>query len=233
MHHIQVNNLRGNKYDIDIDRFPDECPICHSKVFSQRLTARFPREVDSEEIQIVFQCTNYDCESVFVSTYLRTGNKNAKSGRIVHNYLKSRPRNPIKVEFSEVINQLSNNFCEIYNQAMAAESNSLKQINGIGLRKALEFLIKDYAIHKNPDSEEEILSKPLGKCIENYIDDINVKECAKRAVWLGNDETHYLRKWEDKDIGDLKLLIKLTVNWIENVLLTEKYIDDMNDQPNV
>jgi hypothetical protein len=54
-----------------------------------------------------------------------------------------------------------------------------------------------------------------------------VKECAKRAAWLGNDETHYTRKWETKDVSDLKLLVKLTVNWIDNVLLTEKYIAEM------
>ena len=55
-----------------------------------------------------------------------------------------------------------------------------------------------------------------------------MKECAKRAAWLGNDETHYTRKWEDKDVKDLKLLVHLTVNWIDNVLLTQKYISEMD-----
>jgi hypothetical protein len=50
---------------------------------------------------------------------------------------------------------------------------------------------------------------------------------AQRAVWLGNDETHYERRWEDKDIDDLKRLITLTVNWIHNDLLTEAVIADM------
>ena len=39
-----------------------------------------------------------------------------------------------------------------------------------------------------------------------------------------------MSKWEDKDVNDLKALIRLTVNWIENVLLTRKYIQDM--EPN-
>ena len=52
----------------------------------------------------------------------------------------------------------------------------------------------------------------------------------KRAVWLGNDETHYVRKWEDKDISDLKRLIKLTVNWIENNLLTQDYMSTMEEK---
>jgi hypothetical protein len=54
-----------------------------------------------------------------------------------------------------------------------------------------------------------------------------VKACAKRAAWLGNDETHYVRKWTDKDVRDLKILITLTINWINNVLLTRKYTAEM------
>jgi hypothetical protein len=43
----------------------------------------------------------------------------------------------------------------------------------------------------------------------------------------GNDETHYVRQWEDKDITDLKTLIPPTVNWIETILLTRKYMQSM------
>ena len=35
-------------------------------------------------------------------------------------------------------------FLTIYNQSLSAEDNNLDQIAGIGYRKALEFLIKDY-----------------------------------------------------------------------------------------
>ena len=38
-----------------------------------------------------------------------------------------------------------------------------------------------------------------------------------------------MRKWEDKDINDLKTLIKLTMNWIESFLLTEHYKKEMNN----
>ncbi len=49
-----------------------------------------------------------------------------------------------------------------------------------------------------------------------------VKETAKRASWLGNDETHYLRKWEGKDLEDLKELLRLVVTTIEGELLYYK-----------
>jgi hypothetical protein len=54
-----------------------------------------------------------------------------------------------------------------------------------------------------------------------------IKEIAKRAAWLGNDETHYVRKWEDKDLKDLKKLISLTLHWIEVETLTLEVIADM------
>lgn len=63
--------------------------------------------------------------------------------------------------------------------------------------------------------------------IDNYVTDVNLKACAKRAAWLGNDETHYVKKWENRDIHDLKILIKLTCGWIVNNILTEKYMTEM------
>lgn len=133
-----------------------------------------------------------------------------------------------KATFPETVSGLSPTFVEIFNQSMEAESKELDQLVGIGLRKALEFLVKDYAIAENPGTEEEIRRTLLGNCISQYVSDPNVRECAKRAAWLGNDETHYTRKWETKDITDLKLLVRLTVNWIDNSLLTKKYIAEMS-----
>ena len=57
-----------------------------------------------------------------------------------------------------------------------------------------------------------------------------IQTVAKRALWLGNDETHYLRKWEDKDLTDLRKLIDLTIHWIEMEKLSEEYIEDMPDK---
>lgn len=79
----------------------------------------------------------------------------------------------------------------------------------------------------NPEKEEEILKAFLGSCIKEYVEDGKVKECAKRATWLGNDETHYVRKWGTKDIEDLRTLIRLVVNWIESDVLTNQYLKDM------
>jgi hypothetical protein len=76
-------------------------------------------------------------------------------------------------------------------------------------------LIKDYLIRKRPADKAAIETIMLGPCIENYVTDPRIKEVTKLATWLGNDETHYQRRWIDKDLNDLKTLIKLVLHWIE------------------
>ena len=98
---------------------------------------------------------------------------------------------------------------------------------GMGIRKALEFLMKDYLSAQNPEEAEAIQKKRLGQVISDHVDDQRIKDCAKMAAWLGNDETHYVRKWVDKDLRDLKLLMELTAHWISMDLLTQQYKSDM------
>lgn len=69
----------------------------------------------------------------------------------------------------------------------------------------------------------------LGRCIADDLADDRIKNVARRAAWLGNDETHYVRRWEDRDIENLKRLIELTVRWIEMELETEEALAAMPD----
>ncbi len=109
-----------------------------------------------------------------------------------------------KTSFAEPLPKISKQFCDIYNEALAAETYGLTQKCGVGYRKSLEFLMKDYLIGRTPGQEHAIKSAPLGACISNYVSDDRIKDVAQRATWLGNDETHYVRVWADKDVGDLK-----------------------------
>lgn len=129
-----------------------------------------------------------------------------------------------KKEFIDnvVINSVSQKFVEIYNEVVIGEKLGMNNTYGMGYRKALEFLIKDYAVMNNPSDEEDIKKAFLGDCIKKYIDNDTIKGIAKRAAWLGNDETHYVRKWGDKDISDLKRLIELTMNAIESEVEEKK-----------
>jgi hypothetical protein len=93
----------------------------------------------------------------------------------------------------------------------------------MGLRKALEFLVKDFAIRLKPQDEVQIRAARLGDCIKKYIDDAGVKFLAEKSAWLGNDSTHYEPRNPDFTIADLKGLLELTINAVSNALLTEQY----------
>jgi hypothetical protein len=55
-----------------------------------------------------------------------------------------------------------------------------------GFRKSLDFLVKDYIAEK-PEDGDAIRREFLGNTITNRVSDPSIKECAKRATWLGND----------------------------------------------
>ncbi len=85
----------------------------------------------------------------------------------------------------------------------------------MGYRKALEFLIKDYAIYRHPENEEDIKTSPLAKCIKEYCDNEKIKDLATACAWIGNDATHYVRINEDYSIPELKAFINAAVTLIE------------------
>lgn len=219
---VNSHSMSGNDELVDLASVPDSCPLCHKNIHPKFAYASRNEPV----VQAIFQCTSQECQNLFIGTYFRQPKSNL--GTKTYDLFQTAPVVPQKVNFPEQISSISPMFVEIYNQAIAAESIQLNQIVGIGLRKSLEFLIKDYSVSEHPDKTEEISKITLSQCIENYVSEARIKECARRATWLGNDETHYIRKWESKDVEDLKLLVRLTVNWIESSLLTKHYLSEMS-----
>lgn len=223
-HIAKLADSSGHDHDVQVNAYPPQCPICHTSVFPRFVGGICHANVNDKP-QAVFRCTAPRCGKIFIADYSNNGSGILQLGKVEPVYATPTP-------FPDPVQKVSPSFVEIFNQATAAESHSLHQLTGIGLRKALEFLVKDFSVHLNPKEKERVLSTPLAACIDQFITDDRIKTCAKLAAWLGNDETHYVRKWEDKDISDLKLLIRLTVNWIENHLLTEKYKQEMMPKGN-
>lgn len=217
MGQIKALHFNGHNADLYYDKEPNSCPFCHNKITPRKYSGYF----NKFGLEITYVCSNADCQRTFIGLYIKEINNNnyTFSGVSIGNH---KPR-----LFSENIKNLSINFTEIYNQALTSEHYNLKHISGIGYRKALEFLIKDYLIFKKPENEEKTKNKFLGKCIKEDVENQNLKDIAERAAWLGNDETHYVRVWENKDIEDLKKLIDVSIHWIEMELLTEQYIAEM------
>lgn len=202
--YIRPYNLSSDVYFEDIK----SCPICNTKISPIYLYSK--TLFDYTKFSIFCECPS--CGKTFIAFYDKLDNKASEYTASNLNYLA--PIFPATKTFDEKISTLSPNFVETYNQSLSAETYSLNQIAGMGYRKALEFLIKDFCIYKNPNKENEILKDILGHCINTYIEDSKIKNLAKVSVWLGNDETHYIRKFENKDIDDLKMFIDTTLYFI-------------------
>jgi hypothetical protein len=189
--------------------FPDNCPICHAAISPLHLYSCKEDALYSENrgdrISSVFACPK--CHSLFYAKYEYEQFNISKHFRLI-NY---GPYVPEKTSFADEVLQISPLFIEIFNQAEAAEANKLDQIAGVGYRKALEFLIKDYACKIYPDDKDAIRATLLKPCIEKYIDLPTIKDLATVSAWLGNDETHYLKRWQDMDVQDMKRFIRSCV----------------------
>ncbi|MFY9328808.1 MAG: hypothetical protein WAO76_12465 [Georgfuchsia sp.] len=220
--------IEGKRYPYNVA--PDNCPRCHHGIEPRLLSSNIVKRdrYDGDILQLLYRCPRQGCQYAFIATYWQGKNMHSMALNEVFSLRNTAPFSSEEPAVSDEIKKVSANFVEIYCQAYMAERYGLDQIAGVGYRKSLEYLIKDFCISKHPDKDQEIKESFLGVCINNFTDDANIKECAKRAAWLGNDESHYVRKWEDKEIKDLKILIELTMAWIRNHVLTAQYLADMS-----
>lgn len=224
LHSINAQNMINSKdciIKVD-DKNITECPLCHKSIAPLPLFACVYESSDSIKCaSVVYFCRH--CTSPFFAHYY-VSNVSEYSNSIIYNSAKFRYIEPVKftkIVFDKKIIELSPLFDKIYNQALAAETSGLDEIAGLGYRKSLEFLIKDFAIHENPNDEAKIKSMPLAACIKSFIDSPNIKTLATRSAWIGNDEAHYIRKQEDRDVSDMKSFIQATVYFISMILITE------------
>ena len=217
---------------------PDQCPLCHHAVqavpFGQ--SAFKAMQVGNLGVlpialQAVFRCPRPPCSRLFIARFVRSGVLASPAETKYWDLVAVEPKAYVETPFDKEIAEVSPQFVTIYNQASAAESAALDQLCGPGYRKALEFLVKDYvkSLPENAGKQQVIEKTQIGPCISTYVRDQSVKSCARRATWLGNDETHYVRKWEDKDITDLKKLVDLTVYWVSSEILTRELEASMPD----
>lgn len=196
---------------------PDKCPICQKSI-TPRAWHAFKGLRDT---QVILRCPDKDCKSIFIAYY--------DPGL---SFKESKPISILERKSSEIIRDTSEKFSKIYNQAQFAEISGLDDIAGPGYGKELEFLVKDYVIKQNPEDREVIEKEFLGNVITHRISNSNILAAAKRAAWLRNDESHYVRKWTSADISDLKNMIELAISWIELEIRTEQAVAKMPDLKN-
>ena len=201
---------------------PTICPICKHALKPHELGIHtYQDDGDRWLISALYLCTH--CYQTFLTYHscelFKTGNgyPSTYETHLIH----IEPNRYAEEQFDTGIHTLSPQFVKIYNQALAAESTGLDEIAGLGYRKAMEFLVKDFCIHLNPSDEDKIKSLPLGRCITDYVKNEQIQTLATRAVWIGNDEAHYIRKQEGRDVTDMKSFIRAVVYFVGMSLIVE------------
>ena len=89
---------------------PYECPNCHRGI-DVRISLAYIENYASTTSQVIFQCPRSDCLHFFIGYF----NGSTKSRKFFFSHVA--PINPKKHEFREVINMISPQFIDIYNEA--------------------------------------------------------------------------------------------------------------------
>lgn len=174
-------------------------------------------DADEQEDSFIYQLNHCEnCNECFISKH--SFDVESDSGYCFSN---SAPIKSVDCTFSSDICSLSSDFVKIYKQAFQAESLGLDEICGMGYRKAIEFLIKDYIIHKDSSLKDSVITMPLMQCITSYIHDDRLITLARASAWLGNDETHYIKAHPDYNLNHLRIFINAFVTYVDADLAYE------------
>ncbi len=185
----------------------DICPNCGRGIEPIVKDTSFYKDDSSHILFLTLFCNA--CKHAWVDSFDYDYDYNCAWPKYRHQYKESQSDLPKELQ------SLSPQGVRTYVQALQAEMDGYDTLVGIGLRKSLEFFLKDFLILTNPDKKKDIQEKLLGKVITEYIQEPTLLSLARATTWLGNDETHYVRKHTDQDLQDLKRFLKATIRFIE------------------
>lgn len=201
-------------------RVPDKCPICQCGIDMSAQSYLNWHDIhdDSKTFNIISIYSCPHCHNGFVIIHHMRMQKNG----CVEKSQSAYPIAAANLQIDEDIRQISPDFYNIYNQCLSAKNYGLDQIYGMGFRKALEKLVTDFAINRNPDDKDKILKMSLHTRIENYFKESDAKTVLMACKWLGNNETHYENCNDDEDLQLFEDLIEDTLYYIHREIRHQK-----------
>lgn len=210
-----TKNFRGlfnTASDMDcLYQKPAQCPHCglgcdpailKSSLISP-FVAKHPRFV-----VLILQCTA--CEKLFTATYEVENNKSTLCCMT--------PEKPYVFSDSQ-LESISPRFIETYNQALRARHIGDLNLAACGYRTALEILVKDYAIKELKEPVDKVVPKTLFNAISDYLSADDLLRVADVIRILGNDHTHYERKYPELDFDTLQNYMNIFISLVKNKLL--------------
>ena len=212
---VSLNAKSQNTDTLELElAFQDVCPLCNYGVDMSYSNRHFhDRNIENPyqfKVISIHNCPH--CHQAFV-----TEHKMVDSGMLSGYYDFEQKVYPFFINsayISDDIKNLSSRFVDVYQQTLVAKANNLLELYGMGLRKAFECLIKDYAFYKHPEQEVEIEQKKLAACVDTFVDNEKIKTLAKTCRLIGNNETHWRNKNEP---GDIEMMERMLINLMKYI----------------
>lgn len=216
MEYLNIDEDEIYKDDEGKIYMPTICPHC-KRSGKQRFIHAFKTVGEFDDYDAILLSFCYACKSTavhFLNGYLD------QNDEWTYTSAKSIPAMGENITISDYISDEFPDFKKIYEQSVIAEESELDLIAGMGYRKAVEFLVSDYLIkfpEKSNGASKDWVKNPkisLNQKIQK-ISDPRIQTVSKAIAWIGNDETHYTRRHEDKGINSMKTFIKALLALIE------------------
>lgn len=202
----KINISIDNSYKTVEIELINQCLHCHTFITPYTTSTHIDADTKYQTFAVAFQCLC--CGKYLLTAYKYDGTNPIKTEIIPYAITPN-----IDLDIPKEITETFPKFVKIYKQALISEYYGLDEIIGISLRKSIEFLVKDYLIRILKEKEDVIEKISLGRAID-MINDTEIHTLAKAAVWIGNDETHYIQKHPDKNFSDIKYFLRYLLNFM-------------------
>lgn len=227
LEHVQamdynMHSSNGYKYVVEFD---DVCPVCNYGIDMSKGAFHNFHDVSEEEqknckVACIHLCPH--CHSLFITEHKMKFVRNEDTYIPDYYVEESHSVYPItayELNVSDEIQRVSQSFKNIYNQALLAKQYGLGDIYGMALRKALECLVKDFALFNNPDKEDEIAKKSLANCIKDYIESSKINTLCTSCRLIGNNETHWHNENTAEDVVFMEKVLNAILHFIEQEVI--------------
>ena len=186
---------------------PAVCPFCGIGTDGTTVSAStLPYKKDHHIVVSSIQCTG--CKQKFVAIYEKV------DGELT--YIDVLPQ-PSGEALNSCFQEISPRFVEVHKEAQTAELVGLTDLAAMGYRKALEIIIKDFAIVVLEEPENTVAKKQLADAISTYLHQESLVKTADVVRILGNDHVHYKEKYPEFDFT----LLKRYYNIFLHLIVTE------------
>lgn len=216
--------------NVEVDEY---CPHCKMPMSPKLIYAIASNlyDIGKNSVCVLLQCSRSSCQKFFALEFPFLRRNGSPSIERVYPAVKYTYSPHLENNLPKNLNDTFPEFKKIYDQSLEAESMGLDEIAGVGYRKAVEFLLKEFVIYKDTNKREEIEKKFLGKVISEDLTDLpRIQALAKATVWIGNDETHFVKVHTDKDLKDMKEFLSAAALYISAELKTDEAEKFINPQ---